>query len=127
VAVAVTIWLTSGHGRHPGVEIVSDEPTGRASVSALAAFLRTRPAWNGPGRLSLHIRHPRAVAEIFVPATSIVSVERLESDAAMTWEPYGERGASVAMIEWYRDVRRALGEHLCELAHQPPELPFPPP
>ena len=126
LAVAVTIWLTSGHGRHPGVEIVSDDPTERTSVSALAAFLRTRPAWNGPGRLSLHIRHPRAVADIFVPATTIVSVERLESEAAMTWEPYGERGASVALIEWYRDVRRALSDELRELARQPPELPFPP-
>jgi hypothetical protein len=123
--MAVTISLTSGHGPHPGVEIITDDPAARRMVAALAAFLRSRPAWRGGGRLVIHIGHPRAVAETFVPATSIVSVDRLESDAAMAWHPHGERGASVAMIDWYRDVREALGAHLRELALEPPELPFP--
>ena len=107
------------------MEVVSDDPSARVMVSPLAAFLRRRPVWRGPGRLSLHIAHPRAVADIVVPATRVVSVERLESDAAMTWHPHGARGATVEIIDWYRDVRRALGEHLCELARLPPELPFP--
>jgi len=124
--VTVTIWLTSGHGRHPGVEVVTDEPAARVMVSALAAFLRRRPVWRGRGQLSLHIGHPRAVADILVPATTVVSVERMESDAAITWHPHGVRAASVEMIEWYRDVRRALEDHLRELARLPPELPFPP-
>ena len=123
--MTVTIWLTSGHGRHPGVEVVSEEPAARVMVSPLAAFLRQRPVWRGPGRLSLHVGHPRAVADILIPATTVVSVERLESDAAITWHPHGEHGATAEMIDWYRDVRRALGEHLRELARLPPELPFP--
>jgi hypothetical protein len=121
----VMILLTSGHGPHPGVEVITDDPSARRMVAALAAFLRSCPVWRGGGALALHIGHPRAVAETFVPATSVVSVERLESDAAMAWHPHGERAASVAMIDWYRDVREDLGAHLRDLALQPPELPFP--
>jgi hypothetical protein len=123
--MAVTLSLTSGHGPHPAVEVITDDPVARGMVTALAVFLRARPAWRGGGGFVLRIGHPRAVAESFVAATGIVSVERLESDAAMVWHPSGDRGASLAMVEWYRDVREALTAHLRDLAHQPPELPFP--
>jgi hypothetical protein len=124
--VSVTIWVSSGHGPHPAVEIVSADATERDMVSPLAAFLRTRPAWRGHGRLAVHVGYPRAVRENLVPATTSVAVETLESDAAIVWQPDLERGPSVAMIDWYRDVRRALDDHLRELSRQPRELPFPP-
>jgi hypothetical protein len=123
--MAVTLSLTSGHGPHPAVEVITDDPVAREMVTALAGFLRARPAWHGGGGFMLQIGHPRAVVESLVAATSVVSVERLEADAAMVWHPSGDRGATLAMIEWYRDARDALAAHLRDLAQQPPELPFP--
>ena len=89
--MAVTLSLTSGHGPHPAVEVITDDPVARWMVTALAVFLRARPAWRGGGGFVLRIGHPRAVAESFVAATGIVSAERLESDAAMVWHPSGDR------------------------------------
>jgi len=122
--VSVTIWISSGHGRRPAVEVVSADADARDLVSRLAAFFRTRPAWRGGGRLAVHVGYPRAVRDSLVPATTVVSAEALESAAAITWQPEDARGPSVAIIDWYRDVRRALDAHLRDLSRQPAELPF---
>src|SRR5258706_16114198 len=97
--MAVAISLTAGHGEHPGVEIIADDPAARRLVAPLAAFLRTRPVWRGGGGLLVRVGHPRAITETFVPSTATVTVEQLESDAAITWHPASERGASATVIE----------------------------
>src|SRR5437870_1962694 len=106
--MAVTLVITSGHGPHPGVEIVAAEVESRGLVVPLAAYLRTRPAWRGTGRLELRVGYPRAIAEGLVPSTAVTSIAELETAAAMTWHPDAGRGAGMAIIEWYRSTREAL-------------------